>query len=84
MATTKNIAWFVNQIPEDRTRRAVQAIVEKIIADGVTNKAIFDAHVHKARTMAGTSASYDTSAPRSDTADVTTGTATTFTTTVTS
>jgi len=46
MATTKNIAYYCNRIPCEQTRKAVQAIMELIVADNVTNAAVFAAHDH--------------------------------------
>jgi len=40
------IAEYINQVPEPKTKRALQKIFETIQSDMAANKAVFDAHTH--------------------------------------
>lgn len=83
MAHDSEIAYYINQIPNDRTRRAVQKVFELIVADMVANKAAFDDHTHGCDGSAA--GDYYCSTPGSDTqTDGATPTAETFQTTLTS
>ena len=54
MATTKNVAHYLNKIPCNKTRQAVQKVFELLVADNVTNAAVFAAHTHDSSASAET------------------------------
>lgn len=70
------MAEYLNNIRDQQTRAAVQGVFELLKADLDANKAAFDAHTHNGD--GAQVGAYYTSPPRSNTATVTAGAASTF------